>query len=59
MTMASKRAATFSDVFSPLEEAFFQMGDALATQAPEQFDDTDDGGRPPSFWQRLLGRRRR
>lgn len=48
--------------FTADEEAFFAEGAELASKASqpaESFADLDDGYQPPSFWDRLLGRKRR
>ena len=49
---ASKATAAFTAD----EEAFFQK-EAQAAAAADTFADLDVGYRPPTFWQRLLGRK--
>jgi DNA-binding response OmpR family regulator len=64
---SSSRELEVSDVrrdavaFSEVEEAFFKSAESHTQAAPrfESFDDLDEGYEPLSFWDRLLGRRKR
>ncbi len=42
-----------------MEEEFFRDGNRIETSQPvENFDDLDEGFRPRTLWQRLLGKKR-
>lgn len=46
--------------FSATDEEFFRDGNRTETTQPiETFADLDEGFRPLSIWQRLLGRKQR
>ena len=57
---ASRGATAAVHAFSEDEEAFFQAGHAVEQHKPrphDSFDDLDAGYQPPTFWERLWGRK--
>jgi len=53
------RARESARSFTFEEEQFFRDGERVeSTQPIETFADLDAGYRPPSLWERLLGKRR-